>query len=346
MINILPIRQKHLLRIQQVTQTLSLDPNLALLLVCASINNVQMILQANPAFNMPGSFKGVKVCTPYYLLTSLIAHANCIDSQDLDRLRPYPQRIQKWIDERESRMVCSIDVRVLMAVNRNPDFAYQLNNRLDLLLPSGTPIMWLLGIHECAKELDLLTYVVNHCARKGKKVLLLGDQTNILDLVAKKIKTLYPEMQPCLQYCLEDSRYLLEEEVREINEHLQPDVILLSLPHPLQEDWLIHHYQALQTTVIGVSDAFQLYIGAIPQSPQLLQNLGLEWLIHLIANPRRLWSPYIHAVPAFLCLLLYQHFANREFSCKQPVISEHPTVNQLLEQIRRSIASSNHSIAQ
>jgi len=37
----------------------------------------------------------------------------------------------------------------------------------------------------------------------------------------------------------------------------------------------------------------EMVAGIVPRAPKVFQNLGLEWLFRLSAEPRRLWKRYL-----------------------------------------------------
>ena len=52
--------------------------------------------------------------------------------------------------------------------------------------------------------------------------------------------------------------------------------------------------------LIGVGAAFDFHAGLVPQAPQRIQKLGLEWLFRLLQEPRRLAGRYMKYNPRFV----------------------------------------------
>ena len=52
--------------------------------------------------------------------------------------------------------------------------------------------------------------------------------------------------------------------------------------------------------LIGVGAAFDFHAGLIPQAPDRMQRLGLEWAFRLGQEPRRLWRRYLRYNPRFV----------------------------------------------
>jgi len=58
--------------------------------------------------------------------------------------------------------------------------------------------------------------------------------------------------------------------------------------------------------MVGVGAAFDFIAGHKRQAPNLLQDLGLEWLFRLFNEPRRLWRRYLYRNPRFVVLFAAQ----------------------------------------
>ncbi len=52
--------------------------------------------------------------------------------------------------------------------------------------------------------------------------------------------------------------------------------------------------------LVGVGAAFDFHAGLVPQAPDALQRLGLEWAFRLVQEPRRLWRRYLRYNPRFV----------------------------------------------
>lgn len=44
--------------------------------------------------------------------------------------------------------------------------------------------------------------------------------------------------------------------------------------------------------MVGVGGAFNVLAGIVPEAPQWMQNLSLEWIYRLLQEPRRLFKRY------------------------------------------------------
>jgi beta-1,4-glucosyltransferase len=82
------------------------------------------------------------------------------------------------------------------------------------------------------------------------------------------------------------------DHIQHINQ-AKPDVILVALGNPIQEEWILDHQQSLDASVvIGVGALFDFWAGDKSRAPKLIQKLRLEWLYRLALEPKRLMRRY------------------------------------------------------
>jgi N-acetylglucosaminyldiphosphoundecaprenol N-acetyl-beta-D-mannosaminyltransferase len=63
--------------------------------------------------------------------------------------------------------------------------------------------------------------------------------------------------------------------------------------------------------LVGVGAAFDFLAGLVPQAPDSLQRLGLEWVFRLAQEPRRLWRRYARYNPRFVTGFARQYARHR-----------------------------------
>jgi beta-1,4-glucosyltransferase len=81
----------------------------------------------------------------------------------------------------------------------------------------------------------------------------------------------------------------------------KPDVVLVALGNPIQEEWILDNRHALDAgIVIGVGALFDFWAGDKSRAPMLMQKLHLEWFYRLCLEPRRLSRRYTIDIVRFL----------------------------------------------
>ena len=92
--------------------------------------------------------------------------------------------------------------------------------------------------------------------------------------------------------------------IKQINRS-KASIVFVGLGCPIQEEWMVDHYQELDSAVcLGVGAAFDFISGKIKQAPPWMQKSGLEWLFRLVQEPKRLWRRYLLLNFQFVLALL------------------------------------------
>ena len=225
---------------------------------------------------------------------------------DATTYRDATRRISKWARAGESRYVCVTSVHGVIEAHETPALR-SVWDESDLNTPDGMPLVWglrALGIPEAERVYgpDLTLHVCRAAAREGIPIGLYGGTPESLDDFSSFLEQTFPGINVACQISppfrplsdAEDAQY-----VRQIKES-GARILLVGIGCPKQEKWMADHKDRLQTVMIGVGAAFDFHSGRVPQAPDFMQKIGLEWLFRLFSEPRRLWSRYLRIVPRFL----------------------------------------------
>ena len=80
-----------------------------------------------------------------------------------------------------------------------------------------------------------------------------------------------------------------------------PDILLVGLGTPVQEQWIDRNQSKLAAPVVWAVGAVMDFIaGAVPRAPRWMREHGLEWLFRLWLEPGRMWKRYILGNPLFI----------------------------------------------
>lgn len=89
------------------------------------------------------------------------------------------------------------------------------------------------------------------------------------------------------------------------------NVLVVGVGSPKQEIWIAKYRHQLSSINIfmGVGAAIDFEAGHKSRAPQLISQLGLEWLYRLMSEPKRLWKRYLLDDLPFLWLIIKERFA-------------------------------------
>jgi len=92
--------------------------------------------------------------------------------------------------------------------------------------------------------------------------------------------------------------------ISEINK-VHPDILWIGMTAPKQEKWAYLNRCKLDVKFIGpVGAFFDFFTGKIKRSHPWFQRHGLEWLLRLMREPRRLWRRNFISNPLFMLMVL------------------------------------------
>ena len=216
-----------------------------------------------------------------------------------------------WASSGESRYVCIATVNNVIEAHDNP--AYQrVMEHADLVTPDGMPLVWglgLLGVRGATRVYgpDLTPILCERAAAAGIPVGFYGSTPEVLADLTTNLARRCPDLQVVYTYSPPFRLQTPEENTadRERIERSGARLLFVGLGTPKQELWMAANRDG-RTVMVGVGAAFDFIAGHKRQAPNLLQDLGLEWLFRLFNEPRRLWRRYLYRNPRFVVLFAAQ----------------------------------------
>ena len=86
---------------------------------------------------------------------------------------------------------------------------------------------------------------------------------------------------------------------------LNPDIVWVSLGFPKQEPFidLINKKYDINSNMVGIGAVFEWVAKTKIKAPELIANVGLEWLFRLVQEPKRLFRRYL--IDNFLFIIYF-----------------------------------------
>ncbi len=159
-----------------------------------------------------------------------------------------------------------------------------------LILADGAGIQWAasrLGqpLKERIPMISLIIDLMRAAWKKNLTVYLLGSRAENVEKVCLNWQRIFPGIRIIGRqggYFNQDRETLIKESMRKSN----PDLILLGMGFPAQEQWLQENWQHLaNAVVIGVDGAFDVLSGKEKKAPDYFQTRGLAWYWRTITRP-------------------------------------------------------------
>ncbi len=185
-------------------------------------------------------------------------------------------------------------------------------NNFDITTPDGFPVVKSSNIlyDSNQKRVDGYKVFINTIKEgldSGTSHYFFGNSKEVLEKMIINLKNEYPTLNisghsspPILDATdLSSSKYI--DKIIELN----PDIIWISFGFPKQERVinLIRSKYKLTSNLVGIGFTFEWVAGTKYKAPEFIANIGLEWVLRLIQEPRRLYRRYF--VDNFLFILYF-----------------------------------------
>ncbi len=186
-------------------------------------------------------------------------------------------------------------------------------NKIDVVHPDG------IGIFLASKFLygkngfnsrftgsDFYLHLIDYAVKQNWSFYFFGDEEKTLE----KISTNYSELK--IAGLCNGFTFNQNEIIDEIND-ANPDILIVGLGSPKQEEWVIENKgQVKAKVIIAVGEGIKVFAGTKKRGSKIVRFFGFEWLIRLINEPKRLWKRYLIGNPLFIISILKFKFIKRE----------------------------------
>lgn len=150
---------------------------------------------------------------------------------------------------------------------------------------------------------DFYPLLADFCIVHKYSIYIFGDTKNTCLAVQEKIGS------AIISGWSEGYNYQTEKVIEEI-QNTNPKIILVGLGAPRQETWAAENRAALEgRVVICVGEGLRVLAETKRRGPLWMQKAGLEWLVRLVNEPRRLWKRYLIGNFLFIYRIVRQKFS-------------------------------------
>jgi N-acetylglucosaminyldiphosphoundecaprenol N-acetyl-beta-D-mannosaminyltransferase len=201
----------------------------------------------------------------------------------------------------------SVNVAKLVAMRKDPALRAAVQSST-LINADGQPVVWasrLLGdpLPERVAGIDLMERLLGLAEARGYPVFFLGAREDVLRRGLDAVRGRHPRL------VIAGARdgYFQEQESGAVRDEIAaagPKILFVAMSSPRKELWIAEHGPRLGVPVVmGVGGALDVLAGVVSRAPRWAQRAGLEWLVRLLQEPRRLWRRYLVSNARFLALL-------------------------------------------
>lgn len=182
-------------------------------------------------------------------------------------------------------------------------------SKFNLVHPDGIGVFlaskFLYGKNGFTKRItgsDFYIELIKESLKHNWSFFFFGDTDETLSKISKANPGL------CVKGFCNGFNFNNDELIKNINT-AKPDILIVGLGSPKQEDWIVTNRDKINTKIIiAVGDGIKVFAGTKKRGTKLVRILGLEWFVRLINEPKRLWRRYLIGIPLFIFRILYYKF--------------------------------------
>ena len=205
------------------------------------------------------------------------------------------------IMNKNKTFIVTANPEIVMHAKKHEDYMSAIKDA-DFTVPDGYGIILASRIlnnpiSERVTGYDLTVRLLELSNQNKWKVYLLGGKEEVNEAAANNIKKRYPHLQLVGRH----HGYFDWEEggVTADIQRLQPDIVLVALGVPRQEQWTASQIDQFSHGIfMGVGGSIDVLAGTVKRAPKIWQVLRVEWLYRLLKQPSR-WKRML-ALPEFV----------------------------------------------
>ena len=193
-------------------------------------------------------------------------------------------------------------------------------NSFDIKTPDGFPIAKSSSIlykngQSRVDGYNVLLTTINDGLIKNTSHYFYGSEDLVMKKMIEKLRNDFPNINivgssspPVGSY----DELVQEEYVKDIID-AKPDIVWVSLGFPKQELFinLFQEKYSVESNLVGIGAVFEWVAGTKIKAPEFLANLGLEWVLRLAQEPKRLFKRYFVDNLLFLYLITKQYISKK-----------------------------------
>ena len=189
-----------------------------------------------------------------------------------------------------------------------------LINNFTIKTPDGFPVAKALSFLTKKKFLRVDGYnvflqTITDGLETNRRHYFFGNNEDIVQQMIEKLKDMFPNIKISGHICPEQmTAEELALKYKKDFQSINADIVWVSLGFPKQEQFIekICDELDINTNFVGIGGVFDWVAGTKKKAPEWLANMGLEWLLRLVQDPKRLYKRYLVDNTLFVLYFLRQ----------------------------------------
>jgi N-acetylglucosaminyldiphosphoundecaprenol N-acetyl-beta-D-mannosaminyltransferase len=209
--------------------------------------------------------------------------------------------------------LCTVNVTTLVMMRADPSLQ-SFADRALIVVADGQPLVWCAPLFdrklpERVTGIDLIDLICARAEMEGVGVYLLGATESLLMSAIVNLRRRFPRLK------IDGSDgYFPAQCAKERARRVRASgakLLIVGMGTPRQEEFISEQWEELGVGLaIGVGGSFDVLSGARFRAPRWIRQIGLEWLVRAVQEPRRLLPRYLSANSKF-CFLIANAIMHR-----------------------------------
>jgi exopolysaccharide biosynthesis WecB/TagA/CpsF family protein len=221
--------------------------------------------------------------------------------------------VSKTLTTSKKNRVAICNANTLVRSVRNIEIRNTINS-FSIKTPDGFPVAKALSFLTKKKFLRVDGYkvflqTISDGLEGNISHYFFGNHERTTNQMIKNLKIMFPNIEISGYICPENlSADELAKKYKHIFEEVKADIIWVSLGFPKQELFIKKVCKELDPdpNIVGIGGVFEWVAGTKKKAPEWLANIGFEWLLKLIQDPKRLYKRYLIDNTLFILYFLRQ----------------------------------------
>lgn len=195
------------------------------------------------------------------------------------------------------KYICVSNAHTTVMAHDDPNY-WKVQAESFMSVPDGKPLS-VVGKKQCPEMdrvtgPDLMRRIFEESKERHLRHYFYGNSQANLEKMLEALKREWPWLEIC-GYEPSVFRDMSEKEESELAERINatnPDFVWIALGAPRQEMFCYRMVNRINGLMVGVGGAFNVLAGIVPEAPQWMQKLSLEWFYRFLQEPKRLFKRY------------------------------------------------------
>tara|TARA_X000001036_G_scaffold411016_1_gene423366 strand:+ start:25 stop:762 length:738 start_codon:yes stop_codon:yes gene_type:complete len=229
------------------------------------------------------------------------------------------KEVSKILNSTDSLKVAICNTNTLVRSYKD-ELLNEIINSFDIKTPDGFPVAKSSSIiyKNNQKRVDgynVFLSTIQEGLSKNTSHYFYGGKELVVKKLIEKLEKDFPAINIAGSFSPPINNYkeLTERKYVEDMQKSSPDIVWVSLGFPKQEMFidLLQSKYSIQSNLVGIGGVFEWVAGTKIKAPEFVANLGLEWILRLIQEPRRLFKRY------FIDNFLFLYLISKQFISKK-----------------------------